>query len=84
MNLLVLSIYLSVSLSIQYLHCEISLQKNSYCPACHFQSSTQTTGQACTLDLPPLQLIETLQCFDIIEYKDYNSIIPASRSPPLP
>lgn len=80
---LVLSVFLSLTLSFQYLHTEESLQKSNSCPACHFQNSTLTTYQVCTLDIPQLHLIETLQCFDFFGYKDNNTVIPSSRSPPI-
>lgn len=81
-NLLFLSLFLSVTLFINFFHTERTIERNDNCPACQFQYSSLTTCQINFFCLPPLSFLSTLQPSASFNYTYFFSIDPASRSPP--
>lgn len=81
-NLLFLSLFLFITLFINFFHTEKTLERNDNCPACQFQHSSLTTSQINFFCLPPLSFLSTLQPLESFNYTYLFSIDPASRSPP--
>lgn len=82
-NITFLIIFLSLNLFINFFHTRNELNKNDYCPACHFQNSTLATSPITPLYLPQLTLLEILKIFESFHCNQSYLIIPLSRSPPL-
>jgi low temperature requirement protein LtrA len=81
-NIIFLSLFLSITLFINFFHTENTIQPNHNCPACQFQNSTLATNQINFFHLPQLVLLETLKTFEIFHYSNLCFINPTSRSPP--
>jgi hypothetical protein len=81
-NIIFLTLFLFLTLFINFLHTEDSLQTNNNCPACHFQNSTQATSQINFFLLPQLALLEILKTFEVFQYDYLICVEPNSRAPP--
>ncbi len=81
-NFVLLFIFLSTTLFINFMHTEHSVHSSNSCPACHFQNSTATTNFFISFCLPQLTLLEILHIFDSFSYNQPNLTIPLSRAPP--
>jgi hypothetical protein len=81
-HLICLGLFLSTVLFINFFHTEETLCTDDDCPACNFLSSAVATGQIDFFHLPQLSLLETVQIFYKIEFKQVFLIHPISRSPP--
>lgn len=81
-NIAFLLIFLGLTLSINYIHTEDTLQRSDSCPACHFQNSTMATAQIDFFHLPQLSVLEIIKVFESFHIQLLVSITPSSRSPP--
>jgi len=77
-----LALFLLLTLFINFLHTEDSLQASKSCPACHFQNSTLATNPTPFFLLPRLALLEMLKILDALCINSPAYIESASRSPP--
>jgi hypothetical protein len=81
-NIAFLSIFLGLTLSINYLHTGDTLQRSDSCPACQFQDSTLATAQIHFFHLPQLSVLEIIKVFESFHIQLLVTITPSSRSPP--
>lgn len=81
-NIVFLAVFLFLSLFINFLHTEDTIQASNACPACHFQNSTLATSHINFFLLPKLSLLKILKTFEIFQYDYLICIEPNSRAPP--
>jgi len=81
-NLLFLFFFLSIILLVNFLHTEKTINDNHFCPACHFQTSSQTTNTIDFFCPPQLCFLEILKTLEFFNYKSIFSIDIAPRAPP--
>jgi hypothetical protein len=77
-----LFLFVSVTLSIPFLHTEKSVQSSDSCPACHFQNSTLATHLTIPPCLPQPSILGILKTPEFFEYTFLFVIEPKSRAPP--
>jgi len=81
-SLAFLLIFLAVTLFINFLHTEHSLDKDVSCPACHFLNSTLQTAQIFFFYLPPPSFLGVLESPHSLAYASIVLPSTSSRSPP--
>lgn len=81
-NLFFLSVFLVVTLFINFFHTEKNFARDDNCPACNFQRSSLTTTQINFFHLPPPAIFTILKTFESFNYTCIFFIDPSSRSPP--
>jgi hypothetical protein len=81
-NFLFLSVFLFVTLFINFFHTEKNFTRDDNCPACRFQNSSLTTTQINFFHLPPPSIFTILITFESSNYTYILFIDPSSRSPP--
>jgi len=79
---LLLLLFVSTILSINFLHSETTISGDDDCPACHFQNSSITTHQIITFFLPQPSLSGILKTIEFFHYTYLYAIDPNSRAPP--
>lgn len=81
-NLFVLSIFLSVTLFINFFHTENTFENDVKCPACNFIASSVISGQIIFFHLPPPSISGILKTYDTFTYTAAVIPKPISRAPP--
>jgi hypothetical protein len=83
--LVLLLLFLSVTLFINFFHTEEVLQVNDTCPACHLQNTIPnfSPNDVCSSVQPELFLVETASTGEVVRYHQIELENPCSRAPPL-
>jgi len=81
-GILLLLLFVSTILSINFLHSETTISGDDDCPACHFQNSSITTCQINTFFLPQPSFSGILKTIEFFHYAYLYTIDPNSRGPP--
>jgi hypothetical protein len=81
-HLLFLSLFLTATLAVPFLHTEKTLNDKRPCPACHFQNSVFSTSVIHFFCPPQLALLETLPTRDSLPVREFFKPDLSTRGPP--
>ena len=79
---LLIFLFISTILSINFLHTETTVSGDDNCPACHFHNSSITTYQITTFFIPQPAISGILKTIEFFHYTYLYVIDPNSRAPP--
>jgi len=82
LNLLFLSLFLSITLFVNFFHTEKTVKDNPFCPACHFQSSSFTTNTVNFFIPTQLFFLGNLKVFEYFNYRTFFCLDFSPRGPP--
>jgi hypothetical protein len=81
-SLLLSSLFIFVTLFINFFHTETAFSESDNCPACHFQNSSITTGQIHIPFVPQPVFFGIQQTSEFFHYTFLTVIEANSRDPP--
>ncbi len=82
LNITFLAFFFAITLFINFLHTETTINKSDNCPACQFQTSALSTCQIAFFHLPPPPINGFVDSARIFEYICLFTVETSSRSPP--
>lgn len=82
LDIVLLLVFCSVALLINFFHTETTVEGNQACPACQFLSSSMATQVTQVLFVPQMDLLEMVQAPQFRRYERLGSIDRSPRGPP--